>query len=270
MANTSKDRIVFLDTLIPLNTVEHIDCWPLKGLRPWQFEDIQLIYENLKTQSLNQSWNVYLRDENMPPRWHFTSSYRIAPIYLVPDPGWVIVNSYAEFDPEEDDEFYPKGIHGYDNDNELMRSLFLATGPDFKYNYRVQPFENVEVYGIMANILGVKPNPNNGTFVRGRLRPIISTANTTSSNTNTTIPVNVDTPPEDEVSIDDPNGIPEMTQEDWDQIEKDLEEAAEEDRPLTWKEYLELKAEAMREEVDAWWDWMKHGGADDVNATDGS
>jgi hypothetical protein len=53
-----------------------------------------------------------------------------------------------------------------------------------------------------------------------------------------------------------------MTEADWEQIEEDLAEAAAEDRPLTWKEYLELKAEAMKEELDEWWDWMKHGNSD--------
>lgn len=259
MATTSKDRIVYLDTLIDLNTVEHIDCWPLKGLRPWNTENTTALYEHLKAQSVDQPWNVYLRDVDMPPRWHFTASYRIAPLFLVPEPGWVIVNSYAEFDPEEDDIFYPRGIHGYDNDNELMRSLFLANGPAFNYNYQVTPFENIEVYGIMTNILGVKPNPNNGTFVRGRLQRLPASANTTAST-----PISdTDVPPEDL------NGIPEMTDADWEQIESDLEEAAEEDRPLTWKEYLELKAEEMKEEMDAWWDWMKHGGSDEIDSSDG-
>jgi len=255
MATTSKDRIVYLDTLIDLNTVERIDCWPLKGLRPWNIENTTAMYEHLKAQSVNQPWNVYLRDVDMPPRWHYSASYRIAPLFLVPDPGWVIVNSYAEFDPEEEDVFYPRGIHGYDNDNELMRSLFLASGPAFNYNYQVRPFENIEVYGMMTNMLGIKPNANNGTFVRGRMQRLPAPANTTV----TTPVTDTDTPPEDL------NGIPEMTQADWDQIEADLEEAEAEDRPLTWKEYLELKAEAMKEEMDAWWDWMKHGGADDID-----
>src|SRR5271169_4556465 len=170
MASTSKSRLVYLDTLIDINTIEYFDCWPLKGLRPRSSDNITALYEHLKSQSVDQPWKVYLRDVDMPPRWHFTASYRIAPIFLVPDPGWVILNSKAEFDPTEDEEYYPKGIHGYDNDNELMRSIFLARGPALKYNYPVKPFDNIEVYGIMTNILGIKAIPNNGTLPKGRLQ----------------------------------------------------------------------------------------------------
>jgi hypothetical protein len=251
MASTSKSRLVYLDTLVDINTIEHFDCWPLKGLRPRSSDNITVLYEHLKSQSINQPWKVYLRDVDMPPRWHFTASYRIAPIFLVPDPGWVILNSKEEFDPEEDEEYYPKGIHGYDNDDELMRSLFLARGPALEYDYPVKPLDNIEVYGIMTNILGIKANPNNGTFVKGRLQRLppssVAVTPTTSADATTT-------------PSTDFGDIPEMTPEDWDQIESDLEEAEEEDRPLTWKEYLEYKAEEMKEEIDFWWDWIKHGG----------
>ena len=255
MAATSKDRLVYLDSMIDLATIDHIDCWPLKGLRPRNSENITALYEYLKELSIDQHWNVYLRDFDMPPRWHFTASYRIAPIFLVPDPEWVIVNSLAEFDPEEEEEYHPKGLHGYDNNNELMRSLFLARGPSFHYNYPVRPFENVEVYGIIANILGIKPNPNNGTFTKGRLERLPASP-TTSSPTNPIDDVGAATP---SASYDE-NGLPEMTPDDWEQIDEDIEEAEAEDRPLTWKEYLELKAEEMKEEIDAWWDWIKHAG----------
>jgi hypothetical protein len=110
----------------------------------------------------------------MPSKWHFTATYRIAPIFLVPEEGWVILNSKEEFDPNEDEEYYPKGIHGYDNNEVLMRSLFIGRGPAFDYDFEVKAFENVEVYGIMATILGIKGNPNNGTFVNGRLERLIA------------------------------------------------------------------------------------------------
>jgi hypothetical protein len=262
MASTSKDRLIYLDSMVDLSTIEHIDCWPLKGLRPRTSENVTALYEYLKVLSIDQHWNVYLRDFDMPPRWHFSASYRIAPIYLVPDPEWVIVNSLAEFDPEEDEEYHPRGIHGYDNDDALMRSLFLARGPSFQYNYPIRPFENVEVYGIMTNILGIATNPNNGTFDKGRLERL-PVSQTPSNPTTSVDDVSEATPS----ATYDENGLPEMTPEDWEQIEDDVEEAVDEDRPLTWKEYLELKAVEMKEEIDAWWDWMKHGGKESDEGT---
>jgi Type I phosphodiesterase / nucleotide pyrophosphatase len=252
MASTSKSRLVYLDKLLDLNTIEHFDCWPLKGLRPRASENITALYDHLKSLSVNQPWNVYLRDVDMPPRWHFSATYRIAPLFLVPDPGWVILNSKAEFDPEEDEDYYPKGIHGYDNDDELMRSIFLGRGPSLRYDYPVKSFENVEVYGIMTNILGITGIPNNGTFIKGRMQRLSAPPKPTAPSS----PASATSTP----STDD-DGIPEMTPEDWKEIEEDLAEAEEEEgRPLTWKEYLELKAEEMKEEVEVWWDWLTHGG----------
>jgi Type I phosphodiesterase / nucleotide pyrophosphatase len=259
MATTSYTRLVYLDQFLDLGLFDHIDCWPLKGLHPSPAVNISDIYDYLKPLSDGQPWNVYLRDVDMPPRWHFNSSYRIAPLYLVPDPGWVLLNSKAEFDPAEDFEYSPKGIHGYDNDNELMRSVFLAQGPAFNYNYSVAPFENVEVYGIMTNILGIKENPNNGTFVRGRLQKVSSAVTTIPSSGNE--PENKEEESVDQPAGSETGGIPDMTDEDWKEIEEDLKEAEEEDRPLTWKEYLEWKAEEMKDEIASWWDWIKHGGS---------
>jgi hypothetical protein len=258
MASTDNSRLIYLDTLLNLSTIEHFDCWPLKGLRPVASDNITALYEHLKSQSENQPWNVYLRDVDMPPRWHFSASYRIAPLFMVPNPGWVIVNSKEEFDPATDGEYKPKGIHGYDNDNELMRSLFLARGPGLNYTYPVKPFNNTEVYGILTNLLKVQPNPHNGTFTRGRMQRLLpsalETAPATATNTTNT-----------------GDDIPEMSSDDWEDIEEAIdEEMGEEDfeaeeeawgRPLTWKEFMEIKAEEMREEMESWWDWLsKHGG----------
>jgi hypothetical protein len=256
MAATSRDRIIYLESLMDLNAIEHYDCWPLRGLRPYADQNITAIYEELKSQSDGQPWNVYLRDVDMPERWHFSATDRIAPIYMVPDAGWVIVISKGEFDPEEDDEYRPRGLHGYDNDNELMRSLFLARGPGFKYSYPVKPFENIEVYGMMTNLLGITANPNNGTLPRGRMQRLPNTdvATVPSSTSN-------DTAPDPSAGADD--DLSDLSPEDWEIIEDYIAEEEAHDRPLTWKEYLEIKADEMREEMAMWWDWLSHGGKGD-------
>ncbi|KAK3089994.1 hypothetical protein FSP39_008300 [Pinctada imbricata] len=45
-----------------------------------------------------------------------------------------------------------------------MQALFLAHGPDFKQNIKTEPFENIELYNTMCDLLGIKPAPNNGTL----------------------------------------------------------------------------------------------------------
>jgi hypothetical protein len=53
-----------------------------------------------------------------------------------------------------------------------MHGIFYATGPAFKSGYVQPTFENVAIYGLLANILGLKPAANDGDFttIRGVLK----------------------------------------------------------------------------------------------------
>jgi hypothetical protein len=43
-----------------------------------------------------------------------------------------------------------------------MRAIFIAAGPAFKRGATVAPFENVNIYNVIAKILHVTPAPNDG------------------------------------------------------------------------------------------------------------
>ena len=96
-------------------------------------------------QGKNPNFDVYLRDEDMPERYHFSKNERIAPLWIVPKTGWTIVTK-AQFDVKkgiaEGKVFRPMGLHGYDHENPLMRAIFVARGPAFphKPGSRVEPF----------------------------------------------------------------------------------------------------------------------------------
>jgi ectonucleotide pyrophosphatase/phosphodiesterase family protein 1/3 len=46
-----------------------------------------------------------------------------------------------------------------------MRAIFVGRGPHFKSGVKVeQSFQNIEIYNLMANILGLAPAVNNGTL----------------------------------------------------------------------------------------------------------
>ncbi|GAB1610807.1 hypothetical protein Ahia01_001367200, partial [Argonauta hians] len=51
-------------------------------------------------------------------------------------------------------------------------ALFIGIGPDFQPSLEIEPFENVELYNMMCALLGVEPNPNNGT--EGRLEEVLT------------------------------------------------------------------------------------------------
>ena len=58
--------------------------------------------------------------------------------------------------------------HGYDNRLESMRAIFVGRGPAFKQSQVVEPFENVDVYNVMAEILGLKPASNDGGYAAAK------------------------------------------------------------------------------------------------------
>ncbi|KAF3481879.1 type I phosphodiesterase/nucleotide pyrophosphatase family protein [Arthroderma uncinatum] len=179
MATTSTDRLIQLDDLVNLDLVERIDGWPLRGLVPKRAEDIPLIYEQARNNSLSlghdQNLEIYTR-ETMPERYHFSHNDRIAPVWVIPKTGWAIVEK-PDFDVKKAQKdgtvYHPKGLHGYDHEHPLMRAIFVARGPSFphKANSRVEPFQNIEVYNIVCDSLRIKPHPNNGTL-RLPLKPV--------------------------------------------------------------------------------------------------
>lgn len=175
MATTSINRLIQLEDLIDTNLIEHTDGWPLYGLRPYDHSEPHLlklyneIFAKSKSKEYQESFDVYLRDHNMPPRYHFTQNPRIAPLWIVPRTGWAIVTK-DEFDIVHGKQnhlvYTPKGLHGYDYEHPLMRAIFVARGPAFPHprGSRVDCFQSIEVYNIVCDSLGVEPRPNNGTL----------------------------------------------------------------------------------------------------------
>ncbi|KAI4140462.1 MAG: hypothetical protein LQ341_003835 [Variospora aurantia] len=169
MATTSTERLIQLDDLIDLTLVDRIDGWPLYGLRPKSPADLQGLYAKLLEEAEhNEHFDVYVK-ETMPERYHFSNNDRIAPLWVIPKTGWAIVHK-EDFDVKDakakGEVYHPKGLHGYDHEHPLMRSIFIARGPAFPHepNSRLEVFQNIEVYNIVCDSLGIEPKPNNGTL----------------------------------------------------------------------------------------------------------
>jgi len=59
----------------------------------------------------------------------------------------------------------PLGMHGYDPATmKDMRAIFYAIGPDIRPDSTVRPFENVNVYPLVAHILGLDPPKVDGSL----------------------------------------------------------------------------------------------------------
>jgi predicted AlkP superfamily pyrophosphatase or phosphodiesterase len=122
------------------------------------------IYSTLKSRAPQQV-KIYRKLE-LPARFHYGKSARIGDIVAIADEGWTMTSRerYRAPAPTAEGAVRYRGAHGFDNQLESMRALFVAHGPAFKRGKVVEPFENVDVYNVMAKILGLNPAINDGGF----------------------------------------------------------------------------------------------------------
>lgn len=108
---------------------------------------IESTYQALKKET---DFTVYKLDET-PAHWHYRTSddryRRLGNLILEPHLPKVFNINNRKITP---------GKHGFDNHLPDMRASFLAWGPAFKQGLRIPGFENIHVYPLIANLLGLK------------------------------------------------------------------------------------------------------------------
>jgi predicted AlkP superfamily pyrophosphatase or phosphodiesterase len=144
MAATSSERTVALDKLVDpklhhlVETGTFASLAPLPGMEK-QVEDALLVpHEHM------QCW----RKADIPARFHYGSNPRIPPILCLAEPGWLVLASTPR-------TAATGGNHGYDHMAPEMNSLFIATGPAFATGRVLQDFDNVEVYPLLRQLMGL-------------------------------------------------------------------------------------------------------------------
>ncbi|KAM8733897.1 autotaxin isoform 1-T1 [Acanthopagrus schlegelii] len=120
--------------------------------------DPKAVVANLTCKRADQHFKPYMK-QHLPKRLHYANNRRIEDIHLLVERKWHI----ARKAPEGKRHCGFSGDHGYDNKINSMQTIFLGYGPTFKFRTKVPAFENIELYNVMCDLLGLKPVPNNGT-----------------------------------------------------------------------------------------------------------
>ena len=161
MAAQDPNNAIILDELFDTRVAERI-LWTseIVSIFPKAGKE-DAIYTTLKAR-ISPHAKLYRKAE-VPTRFHYSNSPRIAPLLVLPDEGWTLTTR-AKFDEAKakDPKNGLRGGHGYDNELPSMRAIFIAHGPAFKKGVVIEPFENVQVYNVMTRILGLRPAPNDG------------------------------------------------------------------------------------------------------------
>ncbi|CAI5779063.1 pyrophosphatase phosphodiesterase family member 2 isoform X3 [Podarcis lilfordi] len=124
--------------------------------------DPKAIVANLTCRKPDQHFKPYLK-QHLPKRLHYANNRRIEDIHLLVERRWHVAKRPGDVFKKISGKCYFHGDHGYDNKINSMQTVFVGYGPSFKFRAKVPPFENIELYNVMCDLLGLKPAPNNGT-----------------------------------------------------------------------------------------------------------
>lgn len=162
MAKVNRNNAVILDELFDTNLAEKI---------LWTYEIVQIFPKEGKEEEIYKTLKAKLthakiyRKAEIPKRFHYSDSPRIAPLIISTDEGWITTNRERFDELKARDDFQkPKGGHGYDNELKSMRATFIAYGNAFRRRTVVAPFQNIHLYNVMTKILGLSPAKNDGNF----------------------------------------------------------------------------------------------------------
>jgi predicted AlkP superfamily pyrophosphatase or phosphodiesterase len=162
MAPVDPKNVILLDQMFDTRLAERIFWTPeIVSIFPRAGNELK-IYSSLR-QHLPPQARVFRKSET-PARFHYRDSPRIAPILVLPEEGWGLMNRDGLAAMNASVTGPPKGRHGYDNQLRSMRAIFIAHGQAFKRHTIVKPFANIQIYNVMTRILGLRPAPNDGNF----------------------------------------------------------------------------------------------------------
>jgi len=154
MSPTSPERIVLLDRMVNVDHIELVSSIVNAGINPKPGYEAEVERALLTPHPHLRCW----KKSAVPKKYHYGHNARIPAIVCVTDDGWLVSTAATESKRART----PLGEHGYDNDDPFMRALFVAHGPSFKQHRSMAVFDNINVYSLLATLLGVTPRPNEG------------------------------------------------------------------------------------------------------------
>jgi len=154
MANIAEEKSIELTDFIPETWVKEViggnpnyNILAAEGY-------LDSIYQRLSTVEHMKVW----KNPDLPESFHYGNNPRTLDLTVAADLEWSI---FWHRNPRY---VVSGGTHGYDPANREMHAIFYASGPSFKTDYIHPAFENVNLYALMSELLGITPAPNDGNL----------------------------------------------------------------------------------------------------------
>ncbi|MBC3869614.1 alkaline phosphatase family protein [Undibacterium oligocarboniphilum] len=164
MAATSEQRMIYLDTILPPDSIHVVTVGAYAGLEPAAGQQAIVNNSLLQAHPHMTCWEK----QHIPARYVYGSNARVPAIICLAESGWLIL-------PDHKMKFSANGgTHGYDPDTPDMAALFIANGPAFQAGVVLPAIDNVDVYPLLMQLTGVPALPSDGDIraTAAALRPL--------------------------------------------------------------------------------------------------
>ena len=157
MAPVRPDQYIAIEDMATIEQAEAVSTGQVIGFNPRAGHEASTAQRLLGRHDHYTCW----RKHDLPARWHYGTHPRVPAIVCQFDEGWNALP--AEQLARTPKDRLNRGSHGYDNALPSMRAVFVAAGPSFRRGATLPAFDNVDVYPLLAKLLGVTPARNDGS-----------------------------------------------------------------------------------------------------------
>jgi predicted AlkP superfamily pyrophosphatase or phosphodiesterase len=154
MAATSPDRVIEIESLAPAGSFELVTQGAAVGLVPLAGREAEVLASVSAPHPHVACWPK----ARIPEHLHYGTHPRVPPVVCLPDAGWLLLSR----ETLARRPVRAGGAHGYDPAAPEMATLFLAAGPSFRQGVVLPAFDNVDLYPLLARLIGIKPLPSDG------------------------------------------------------------------------------------------------------------
>ncbi|KAL7752898.1 hypothetical protein RI367_001901 [Sorochytrium milnesiophthora] len=156
MAEAPPSKYIPLYDIVPMDKVTVRDSWPILMMEATDPKDTDAILGMLQRQGPARNYTAYHKAD-VPPELHFSRNSRIPEIIAIPENGFTFLTSNSST--------APLGMHGYVPTHPDMHAIFIASGPGIESlsaqeRAQYDAFENIQVYGLLCKLLGIKRAPS--------------------------------------------------------------------------------------------------------------
>ena len=156
MAAINPERVVFLEDYVADDAIRVLTYGSTAELFPEPGHEAQVQIGLIGDHPHMSCWPKAA----VPARFHFGTHPRIPPVVCLAETGWQI-ETHAQVARRA---VRAGGAHGFDPYDPQMAALFVAQGPAFKRGVILPSFDNVDIYPLIARLIGVKPLANDGSL----------------------------------------------------------------------------------------------------------